>query len=1543
MSQDLKAKPNKKSFILRGLVLFFAGSFILCFTPVSLIFAQDPDITITTNTTWEAGSYTYNNVLITNGAILTLNGTVTINTQTLTIDSASSLSASGKGYPATQGPGTGTIGTGGYGGGAGYGGNGSNGYCNYGLGGSSYGFITQPLELGSGGAASVGGAGGGAIRLNVTGTLTLNGTISSNGADGKPYGFYGGGGSGGSIYIEAGSLTGNGNILANGGKGSTGAWNDGPYGGGGGGGRIAIYYGSSEFNGLIQAIGGKGDSQKYGGAGTIFIKSSNQRVGDLIIDNNNNSGVTTQATETEYNFDNLKILNKASAILPGNITSSNIILRNGAALGTLNNNLKIISGLISIESSSKLQGNLAITVNNLTIDSTSILSADARGYLLNQGPGAGATGMAGYGGGAGYGGKGSSAYHDVAGGTTYGSSSQPIDLGSGGGSSVGGTGGGAIKLSVLGNLTINGAISANGQDGKLHGYYGGGGSGGSLYIIASNLTGSGTISSNGGKGSTVWTDTDVTGGGGGGGRVAVYYSSSYFSGKVEAKGGAGWQNIAESGTVVFQGASEDSPITSFNLIEKSSTTSTLSETLSTQLISLNNVTVSGDLSGALNFTNLEIIKIETGSFTGKGFSKGEFEANLEGITYGGSFSGITYFIPQDNKIYLKGELSGDINGICNGCLSETIPQSGNYDKYQAIWKLNRLGTETVSVTSNLEGTLSYQTPHSFNSQLYLYQANMEGGAFGYYAGPLSAVVTHLRLTDENEYKGQGFSIVSYTSSLGQGEAYSYNRLFSDGKVDFYGLFEAPILGKLSALLDEAVSPKTLSGIIERMDLSLEPMADLEVVIWGPQRVSPGQTVSYIIEIRNDGVKSAENTAILFDLDPLLEYISSTYSYHNEETNEISMDLGTLEAKGKKIIRVTAKAPWGLGPHTPLENSCRVTTTTKEKDLSKIDTACWREDIQPGDIILEHNAHSPVWTRLKSYWTHTGGIAYGTKDDSWTSFREGYFVIEPLPNDYREGINRGGVRVTPIESWDFPFKKELVVLRVEGLTLQQKDYITNFWENQIGKPYQDWLKYLNKDPNIEASEWYCSELMWAPYYNLGINIDSAEYLSAIAPQEIYDSNFTSSVPGAYYNLDVYIYKYYSEIITANDPNEILVSPEGDVRPGTELTYTINYENIGEGIAFGVYITDTLEEDLDASTIVINNGGSYDPDTRTLNWFIGEAGPAQEGSVSFKVKVKTDALDKSEVINFATIYFPSVPQATRTNGVVNRINTTIDNVPPTTIVTPSPLPNQNGWNNSTVTINLTAVDNEGGSGIAKAEYSLDETNWVTYTAPFTIINEGLTKAYYRSTDNTGNVEEVKSFEIKIDKTSPEVSINTPAQGAEYVLNAQILANWQAADSLSGIASSTGTVLSGSAIDTSSVGPKNFNVASTDKAGNTIEQSLTYNVRYTYAGVLPPINQDDSSIFKLGRVVPVKFQLKDAAGNYISTAAARIYLSKISNTVLGGEIEAESVGSANTGNLFRYDSAENQYIFNLGTSNLSKGTWQIKIQLDDGSLRYVSVSFK
>lgn len=126
----------------------------------------------------------------------------------------------------------------------------------------------------------------------------------------------------------------------------------------------------------------------------------------------------------------------------------------------------------------------------------------------------------------------------------------------------------------------------------------------------------------------------------------------------------------------------------------------------------------------------------------------------------------------------------------------------------------------------------------------------------------------------------------------------------------------------------------------------------------------------------------------------------------------------------------------------------------------------------------------------------------------------------------------------------------------------------------------------------------------------------------------------------------------EVRTANDPNA-KYGPAGDVFVGQTTTYTITYENEGQTTAFGVYIVDPLDPNLDADTLVIHNGGEYLAATRTLFWKVGDVPAGEGGAVSFQVRVKDDVPAGTQIANVATIVFPSVPQFTETNPVVSTV--------------------------------------------------------------------------------------------------------------------------------------------------------------------------------------------------------------------------------------------------------------------------------------------------
>jgi hypothetical protein len=456
------------------------------------------------------------------------------------IEQGGTVTVDGKGYPigSNHGPGTAPDSTS-YAGGASYAGIGGSGYYGAPAGGVTYGSITQPLDLGSAGGTGngdPGNAGGGAMQMVVTGTLTLNGTISANGDSNTPG--RGGCGSGGSIWLSISTLQGSGVIAANGGSGRSDC-----DGGAGGGGRIAIYYTNLtafSFADHVFALGGGPftcPNQLWGGAGTIYLQNASQ-AGELLVENGGHLGPMTPVTITEPW--RLTILSNAI-----------VDLTPGATLASLHVGT---NGILTADST------LALTVQgDADLDLGSVLTVDGKGFPIgsNKGPGT-APDFAGYAAGGSYGGEGGSGWSSAPVGTPYGSLLQPVDLGSAGGtgsSEPGSAGGGAIHLTVGGALTVNGTVSANGvSDTPGHG---GCGSGGSIWLTTGTLQGSGSISANGGT-----SRFNCDGGAGGGGRIALYYNTASldFTTQVFAQGGGPFtcpdRLWGGAGTIYFKDAAQ---------------------------------------------------------------------------------------------------------------------------------------------------------------------------------------------------------------------------------------------------------------------------------------------------------------------------------------------------------------------------------------------------------------------------------------------------------------------------------------------------------------------------------------------------------------------------------------------------------------------------------------------------------------------------------------------------------------------------------------------------------------------------------------------------------------------------------------------------------------------------------------------------------------------------------------------------------------------------------------------------------------------------
>lgn len=114
-----------------------------------------------------------------------------------------------------------------------------------------------------------------------------------------------------------------------------------------------------------------------------------------------------------------------------------------------------------------------------------------------------------------------------------------------------------------------------------------------------------------------------------------------------------------------------------------------------------------------------------------------------------------------------------------------------------------------------------------------------------------------------------------------------------------------------------------------------------------------------------------------------------------------------------------------------------------------------------------------------------GIYYDTK------YKQSYIrIIEATMN----GVGRSVLDDDRVDD------KDVMILKVKGASKSNISGAIAFCKSQIGKKY-----YLDFEKNTSRNEknWYCSELVWAAYYNEGINIETTGKIiePGVTPRDI----------------------------------------------------------------------------------------------------------------------------------------------------------------------------------------------------------------------------------------------------------------------------------------------------------------------------------------------------------------------------------------------------------------------------------------------------------
>lgn len=268
----------------------------------------------------------------------------------------------------------------------------------------------------------------------------------------------------------------------------------------------------------------------------------------------------------------------------------------------------------------------------------------------------------------------------------------------------------------------------------------------------------------------------------------------------------------------------------------------------------------------------------------------------------------------------------------------------------------------------------------------------------------------------------------------------------------------------------------------------------------------------------------------------------------------------------------------------------------------------------------------------------------------------------------------------------------------------------------------------------------------------------------------------------------------------------------------------------------------------------------------------------------------------------------------------------------------------------TISIFTASTAGLTGYAKYD---EVDGWAMLPADrVTIVDEHrvditLTDGGIGDADQTVNGSIVDPGGLVFDRTAPTITVSGVEAGQTYILGAAPTATCTATDDQSDVAAPCDGATTGG--NTTGVGDFTYQATATDRAGYTTTTSVDYRVVYRFDGFGSPINDPTltagaaRSVFKTGSTIPVRIQLKNAAGTIVTPEDAPLWVtpqkgsatSATPNESVWSQPETSGTTFTRTGDTWHY---------NWSSKEAEAGySYRISVKLDDGTTRSVVIAVR